>query len=219
MQRYRVGAFAWVFGALIIPVQVLVALSWPGGYSLSRNTISDLGVTTCGEYSELGKQVREVCSPEHMYFNIGTVVSGALILLGAILLYGHWPRLAGRVGTIFMMIAGTSVIAVGLAPWDVSPETHDGFAFLQAAAQWIAMISIAVAAGAGSFRKVTMAVVCLSVASFAVFLAALDGYDVPWLGLGGIERLSFDSLIIWCTLTGVALLKTHGNRQSMKPSE
>ena len=108
-----------------------------------------------------------------------------------------------------MAIAGASVIGVGLFPWDVSPAAHDGFALLQAAAQWIAMALIAVAAGPGSFRKVTAAVVILSVASFIMFVAALDGYDMPWIGLGGAERLSFDSLTLWTALTGVALVRAH----------
>ncbi|MCZ2220639.1 DUF998 domain-containing protein [Corynebacterium pilbarense] len=209
MKRYRVGAMAWVLSALVLPIQLFVALGWPNRYSLSRNTISDLGVTTCGEYSELGQQIRQVCSPEHAVFNIGMVASGALILLGAVVLHGYWTRLSGQAGTILMAIAGASVIGVGLLPWDVSPAAHDSFALLQAAAQWIAMALIAVAAGPGRFRKVTAAVVILSVASFIMFAAALDGYEMPWIGLGGAERLSFDSLTLWTALTGVALMRAH----------
>ena len=130
MKRYRVGAMAWALSALVIPIQLFVALGWPNRYSLSRNTISDLGVTTCGEYSELGQQIRQVCSPEHAVFNIGMVASGALVLLGAVVLHGYWARLAGQAGTILMAIAGASVIGVGLFPWDVSPAAHDGFALL-----------------------------------------------------------------------------------------
>lgn len=206
MQRYRVGAMTWVLSALVIPIQLFVALRWPNRYSLSRNTISDLGVTTCGEYSELGRQLRHVCSPEHTVFNISMVASGALILLGAVLLHGYWARLAGKAGTILMVIAGASVIGVGLLPWDVSPSAHDGLALLQAAAQWIAMALIAVAAGPGRFRRITAAVVILSVASFILFVGALEGYEMPWVGLGGAERLSFDSLTLWTALTGVALV-------------
>ena len=88
MKRYRVGAMAWALSALVIPIQLFVALGWPNRYSLSRNTISDLGVTACGEYSELGQQIRQVCSPEHAFFNIGMVASGALVLLGAVVLHG-----------------------------------------------------------------------------------------------------------------------------------
>ena len=206
MQRYRVGAMTWVLSALVIPIQLFVALRWPNRYSLSRNTISDLGVTTCGEYSELGRQIRHVCSPEHALFNISMVASGALILLGAVLLHGYWARLAGKAGTILMVVSGASVIGVGLLPWDVSPSAHDGFALLQAAAQWIAMALIAVAAGPGRFRRITAAAVILSVASFILFVGAIEGYEMPWVGLGGAERLSFDSLTLWTALTGVALV-------------
>lgn len=206
MNRYRVGATAWTLSALLIPIQVFVALGWPGGYSISRNTISDLGVTVCGEYSEHGQQVREVCSPGHQLFNIGMVASGALILIGAVLLHGYWIRRSGRAGTVLMAIGGAFVVAVGLAPWNVSPDAHDLFAMLQAATQWIAMILIAIAAGTGLFRKVTIATVLVSAACFTLFIAALDGYEVPWVGLGGVERLSFDSLTLWTALVGVTVL-------------
>lgn len=204
--RHRAGAAAWALSAVILPIQALVALGWPNGYSLTRNTISDLGVTVCGEYSEHGQQVREVCSPGHQLFNVGVIASGTLILIGAVLLHGYWARRTGRTGTVLMAIVGAFVIAVGLCPWDASPGLHDGFALLQAAAQWVAMMLIAIAAGTGPFRKVTVAVAILSAASFALFVAALDGHEVPWIGLGGAERLSFDSITLWTALVGVAVL-------------
>lgn len=216
MKRYRVGATAWILSALVLPAQVIVALGWPHGYSVASNTISDLGVTTCGEYSELGHQVREVCSPGHAIFNISMFASGALILIGAILLYGRWGRATGRAGTIFMMAAGMSVLVVGVSPWDIAPEIHDSFALLQAVSQWIAMILLTIAAGPGNFRKVTAFVVVVSAASFVIFMAALEGHEVPWFGLGGVERLSFDSLTVWTALTGVALLRSHRSNRPLK---
>ncbi|MDN5822207.1 MAG: DUF998 domain-containing protein, partial [Brachybacterium sp.] len=128
MTRYRAGALAWMLSAVILPIQVIVAIGWPGGYSWSRNAISDLGVTSCGEFSEAGQQVREVCSPWHAVFNLGMIASGALIVLGAVLLTGFWGRVAGRAGTVAMVVGGVSVIAVGLSPWDSAPAAHDGFA-------------------------------------------------------------------------------------------
>lgn len=206
MNRHRAGAWAWILSAVLLPIQVVVALSWPNGYSWSRNAISDLGVTSCGEFSELGQQIREVCSPAHAIFNVGMIVSGSLVLLGSILLYGYWDRLAGRVGVACMALVGVSIIGVGVSPWDVSPAIHDGFALVQAAAQWLAMALIAFAAGPGWLRRLTIIVLFVSFVGFTVFVAALDGYDVPWIGLGGVERLSFDSLTIWTALTGAALL-------------
>lgn len=112
-----------------------------------------------------------------------------------------------------MMVVGVSVIAVGLSPWDLYPSFHDGFALLQAAAQWVAMILIAVCAGRGPFRKLTSLALVISVAGFVAFMAALEGLEVPWVGLGGAERLSFDTLTIWTALTGIVLLKARGRGQ------
>ena len=46
--------------AVIFPLQLLVALRWPQGYSVTHNAISDLGVVGCGQFSEQGQQVRDV---------------------------------------------------------------------------------------------------------------------------------------------------------------
>ena len=55
MNRHRIGAVAWVATMLLCPVQLAVALRWPRGYSITGNAISDLGVTTCGEFFRAGR--------------------------------------------------------------------------------------------------------------------------------------------------------------------
>lgn len=220
MNRYRTGALAWMASTVIFPVQLLVALRWPQGYSLRDNAISDLGVTGCGLFSEQGQLVRNVCSPWHPLFNLGLVGSGVLIVLGAVLLQGWWDTRSGRAGTLLMVLVGILISVVGLAPWDAFPELHDGVALGQAVAQWLAMVLLAVSAGPGRFRRLTLVVVVVSIVGFTAFLAALDGPEVPWLGLGGTERVSFDTLSLWTALVGVALLTGRGLRDEARvPAE
>lgn len=213
MNRYRAGAVAWMASAVLFPVQLLVALRWPQGYSLKDNVISDLGVTACGLFSEQGRQVRDVCSPWHPLFNVGLVASGVLIMIGAVLLHGWWDSRSGRAGTALMVLVGFLISLVGLAPWDTYPELHDSVALGQAVAQWLAMGLLAVAAGSGRFRRLTIVAVLVSIVGFTGFLAVLEGAEVPWLGLGGTERLSFDILSLWIALVGVALLAGRGLRE------
>lgn len=205
-KRHQAGAIAWILSAILIPAQIIVALMWPRGYSLTGNTISDLGVTTCGQYAESGQHLREVCSPGFQLFNISMIISGVLILLGALLLHGWWNTRTGRAGTICLAIAGAAVAAVGLAPWDLYPEIHDSFATAQAVLQWSAMLLLAIAAGPGWFRRVTVAATLVSVVGFLLFISALDGAQIPVLGLGGSERLSFDILTAWTMCVGFAVL-------------
>lgn len=207
MDRYRAGAAAWVASAVLIPVQLIVALRWPQGYSLTDNAISDLGVTACGQFSEQGEQVRDVCSPWYPLFNIGMVLCGALVVIGGLLLHGWWNSGSGRAGTILMALSGFFVSIVGLAPWDTHPGVHDVAALGQAVAQWLAMALLAVAAGPGLFRVLSTLALVVSMAGFAGFLAALEGTEVPLLGFGGVERVSFDTLTVWTVLVGTALLR------------
>ncbi len=204
-QRWRIGAALWVASALLLPVQLIVALQWPDGYSVTRNAISDLGVTVCGPFTE-GGQVREVCSPWHVGFNAGMVVSGVLTALGAALLHGCWSSRTGRVATLLMAVVGVCVVVVGFAPWDRQPALHDGAAAAQAFLQWAAMVLLAVAAGRSAFRWLTIAAVAVSILGFAAFLLALDGAALPGLSFGIAERLSFDTLTVWTAAVGVAVL-------------
>lgn len=158
--------------AVLLPVQLLVVLRWPQGYSVRDNAISDLGVTVCGGFSEQGQQVREVCSPWHQLFNAGMVVSGVLIVIGALLLHGWWDSRSGRTGTSVIALTGLSVSIVGLAPWDTHPGVHDFAALGQAVTQWLAMGLLAVAAGRGHFRRLIIVALVVPLVGFAAFLAA-----------------------------------------------
>ncbi len=218
MDRYRAGAVALMASAALIPVQLLVALRWPQGYSVTDNAMSDLGVTKCGQFSEQGQQVRDVCSPWHPLFNAAIVVSGVLIVIGAVLLHDWWDSRSGRTGMILMALGGLLVSIVGLAPWDRNPEVHDGAALGQAVAQWLAMGLLAVADGRGRFRRLTIVALVVSTVGFAAFLAALEGSEVPWLGFGGAERLSFDTLSVWTLLVGATLLRGRRPRHAPRGS-
>lgn len=205
--RYRIGAMALIASALVLVVQLVVALRWPGGYSITQNAISDLGVTVCGAFSEQGLLIREVCSPWHQVFNIGMIFSGLAILVGAVLLYNWWDRRSGRLGIIFLAMSGAFISAVGFVPWDLFPDIHDFTASAQAITQWIAMALIAIAAGRGTLRTITIITLAISLLGFLLFVLALDGITTPFLGLGGVERLSFDLLTLWVPFLGVAVLR------------
>lgn len=206
IHRRSAGAVAWVVTILFLPVQAVVAMKWPRGYSLTTNAMSDLGITTCGSVRDGDLPIREACSPWHSVFNGGLLASGTLMVVGAILLHGWWTGRVGRAGTALMALAGVSVVGVGLAPWDLHPGLHDFAATSQALVQWLAMVLLAKAAGPGRFRHVTAATVAVSLASFIAFVLALDGSEVPFLPLGIAERLSFDALTVWTAFAGSAVL-------------
>lgn len=213
INRFSAGGAAWIATGLLLPLQAIVALKWPRGYSLTKNAISDLGITTCGPVSGDGNApVRDVCSPWHVAFNGGLIASGALMAVGSVLLYGWWTGRAGRAGTVLMAFAGASVVAVGLVPWNLNPALHDAAAIGQALVQWLAMVLLAKAAGPGRFQRLTVATVAVSVAGFIAFIAAIEGTRVPLLTLGIAERLSFDALTLWTAVAGTTVLARKGKR-------
>lgn len=211
MRRFRIGAVSLIASALVLLIQLVVALRWPDGYSITDNAISDLGVTACGAFSEHGRLVRDVCSPWHRAFNIGMIFSGLAILIGALLSRGFWDRKSGRVGAVFLAVSGVFVSAVGFTPWNVYPDVHDSVATGQAIAQWIAMALIAIALGRGVWRRITIVALAMSLLGFILFVLVLDGVTLPLLGFGGAERLSFDVLSIWVVLPGLAILQVNGD--------
>ncbi|WP_295842088.1 DUF998 domain-containing protein [uncultured Microbacterium sp.] len=203
--RVQIGASLWAVGLPLLPLQVLVAMQWPSGYSIADNAISDLGVTSCGVFSDHSTTARLICSPWHAVFNGGMVVSGALITAGAVLLGGSWGGRTGRTGSVLAAVSGVFVILVGCFPWNTFPELHDAAALGQALTQWSAMILLAAAAGRGAFRALTFATVAVSLASFVVFVDGLEGGRSPLLPLGIAERLAFDTLTLWTAAVGVSV--------------
>ncbi|WP_307478695.1 DUF998 domain-containing protein [Microbacterium trichothecenolyticum] len=215
------GAVLWTLGVALLPLQMLVALQWPGGYSLTRNAMSDLGVTVCGLFADGDALIRNVCSPWHAVFNAGLIATGASTAMGAALLYGWWNGVSGRVGVLLVGVSGLFVMAVGIAPWDVLPDLHDAAALAQAITQWCAMLLLATAAGTGWFRLLTLATIALSIASFGAFLSALEGAEVSFLPFGVAERLAFDTLTVWTAATGIVVLRSASitrDRRSLSPA-
>jgi hypothetical protein len=51
--RTVVGAACWTLTVAYLLVQPVVAAAWPTPYDLATNSISDLGVTGCGDFRQL----------------------------------------------------------------------------------------------------------------------------------------------------------------------
>jgi hypothetical protein len=110
----------------------VVAAAWPTPYDLATNSISDLGVTSCGSYPQLADRVGYACSPRHALMNTVFVLVGVLTSAGAVLTRAIWPpRRLTSVGVAFVVLAGVGVILVGLAPANVNLAAHAAGALLQ----------------------------------------------------------------------------------------
>lgn len=101
-------------------VQLFVALQWIPPYSLSRDTISDLGNTVCGTWNG-----RYVCSPLHSWMNASFVVLGMTMTFGSVLISRNIATGPGpKMGFAAMAISGAGVVMVGIFPENSVSALH-----------------------------------------------------------------------------------------------
>src|SRR5579863_5680731 len=82
-----IGPTMWMLSIQYFLIQYIVARSWTLPYSLSRNTISDLGNTVCAVRS-----TGFVCSPLHSLMNASFITLGVFMALGSLLIYQEFKE-------------------------------------------------------------------------------------------------------------------------------
>ena len=87
-ERYpKLGPVLYVSSIQFFAAQIFVALHWNPPYSLTRDTISDLGNTACGSFNS-----RPVCSPLHGLMNASFIVLGVAMTAGSILISRQFAK-------------------------------------------------------------------------------------------------------------------------------
>jgi hypothetical membrane protein len=202
--RTVVGAGCWTLTVAYLLVQPVVAAAWPTPYDLAINTISDLGVTGCGDFRQFDDRVVYACSPRHALMNTVFVVVGILTSAGALLTRATWPRRRlTSVGVAFVVLAGVGAILLGLAPTNVNLTVHGAGALLQVPGA-VGPLLLGVAAWSTQRPVAAFSLLCGVVGSVASLLFFSQVY--LGLGPGGMEHLAFDPLTVWTTVLGVVLL-------------
>lgn len=196
MNKLKAGAWMWILSVQFLIVQAYVALQWPSGYGFD-NTISDLGVTTCGELFG-----RYICSQWHMWFNVSLMVLGTTMILGCLLLYSHFKQ--AKLAFIMMGIGGLGTILVGLFPLGGNGFMHGFGAFLPFVIGNLSMIVFAHQLEMPKWLK-TYSLFAGYVSVAAAMLFANENY--LWLGAGGIERITAHLQTIWLIAFGLYHLR------------
>jgi LPXTG-site transpeptidase (sortase) family protein len=81
------GPIIWMLCVQYFITQIVVASAWHTSFSLTRNVISDLGNTACGQYGD-----RFVCSPLHGLMNASFLLLGLTMATGSLLIYQEFQR-------------------------------------------------------------------------------------------------------------------------------
>jgi hypothetical membrane protein len=199
-----VGAACWILAVAYLLVQPVVAAAWPIPYDLTTNSISDLGVTGCGDFRRPDGSVVYACSPRHTLMNAVFVVVGVLTAAGAILTRAIWPRRrVTSVGVAFVVLAGVGGVLVGLAPANLNLAVHGAGALLQVLGA-VGPLLLGVAAWRVQRPIASFSLLCGVIGSAACVLYFSGSY--LGLGHGGMEHLAFDPLTVWTTVLGAVLL-------------
>lgn len=104
--RARLGVLAVLAAVCTFVAAFAVSIATPGtAYVWHLNMISDLGDPSCHT-----RDSRWICSPRHVVFNTGLVVTGVLLAAGGALLVRLWGRVLA--GSVVVMGAGLAVAGV-----------------------------------------------------------------------------------------------------------
>jgi hypothetical membrane protein len=201
--RVRTGAVVWICAVQFFVVQAVVQSAWTTPYSLSENFISDLGNTTCGPYPY--ESVVYVCSPLHAWMNASFVLLGAIILVGAALVWralvGDW---VGVVGLALVVLAGPGLILVGLYPEDVAITPHKVGAGAQFVLGNLGLVVLGIALLGRGRIFALFSIVAGAAGLVATVLLVEEIY--LGLGIGGMERIAAYTIPVWLIVAGVWLL-------------
>ncbi|MER7169696.1 DUF998 domain-containing protein, partial [Micromonospora sp. NPDC000207] len=114
MSLHRLGVVAWLVQPLYLVAEIVTATAVGVPYSFVDNTISDLGASACTTVAYPFGDVA-VCSPWHLVLNTAFVVTGVLMVVGALLV--RHPVAGGWVRWLWV-VAGLSSVGTGLVPLD-----------------------------------------------------------------------------------------------------
>ena len=198
----KLGPLIYLLSIQYFLIQIYVALQWSPSYSLSSNTISDLGNTVCGAYGG-----RFVCSPAHSLMNGSFILLGITMICGSLLM----NRLLGKkqmttLGFGAMATAGMGTILVGLFPENSIAALHILGAALPFLLGNVAMVLLGFSLSVPKWLRL------YSVLSGGVALVALGCFvSAHYLGLGegGLERIVAYPQTVWLIVLGTYALITH----------
>jgi hypothetical membrane protein len=204
----RLGPILYAAGVQYFVVQLLVALRWSPPYSISRNTISDLGNTACGSWNG-----RYVCSPLHDLMNLSFIVLGVTTMAGSVLVYREFAQgRAAAAGFAAMAAAGLGTVMVGLFPENSVPALHGVGAALPFVLGNIALFVLAFALE----MPVPLRAYAFFSGSVAILgLAAFASSHYLGLGEGGMERIVAYPQTIFLVVIGCYLIALAERRSAV----
>jgi hypothetical membrane protein len=204
----RIGPVCYAASVQYFVVQLLVALRWSPPYSISRNTISDLGNTVCGSWNG-----RDVCSPLHDLMNLSFIVLGVTMMAGSVFVFRNFAQgRAAAAGFAGMAAAGLGTVMVGLFPENSVPALHGVGAALPFvlgnSALFVLAFALEMPVPLRAYAFFSGLVAILGLAAFA------SGHYLG-LGEGGMERVVAYPQTIFLVVIGCYLIAMPERRSAV----
>jgi hypothetical membrane protein len=178
----KLGPVLYVANIQYFAIQLFVGLQWTPPYSVSHDTISDLGNTACGTWNG-----RYVCSPLHSLMNVSFVALGITMMLGSVLISRYFANgRASKAGFAAMAISGVGVMMVGFFPENSVSALHGLGAAIPFVLGNASLIILAL-----SFKMPTVLRVYFFLSGVVALFSLVAYASSHYLGLGegGIERV------------------------------
>jgi hypothetical membrane protein len=210
-RKEKIGAAFLILTLQFFVVQGVVQAAWATPFSLAHNMISDLARVTCGPLVR-APGIDVACSPWHALMNASIALNGVLIPIGIMLTRRLWSQTRLMyVALAMILLTGPGHFMVGLWPSDTGPTMH-----MIGAGSILALgnpgMVIAGLATWRSNRTRSIASLVLGIAGIAGTLLFLNDVSAG-IGLGGMERVAFYPLTLWCGLQGLALAFDRSSRK------
>lgn len=200
-----IGAIAWILALQFFIAQGVVQMAWTTPFSLAHNMISDLARVTCGPLHR-APGIDVACSPSHALMNVSIILNGLLIPAGAYLTRSAWPA-SGlmTVGLVMIGLTAPGHLAVGLFPSDAGPAMHvlGAGIILLLGNPGISLAGLALWRSRRGLAAISLILGVGGIVGTLLFLVEID----LGIGLGGMERVAFYPLPLWCGVMGSALLR------------
>jgi hypothetical protein len=203
-RQVALGAACWVLTLVFFVGQAVAQAASTVPYSLAGNNISDLGNTACGTFTQ-GAYRADVCSPLHSVMNATFVLTGLLMLGGAVATRRAWPRRRlTTAGLVMLVLAGAGEVLVGFRPENVSLGLHALGAIFGIAGANVGVLLLAGAVWrtAPWTAILSLVVGVLGLVSFLLFVSAPS----VGVGTGLVERLAGYPVVVWMIVIGCFLL-------------
>jgi len=193
------GPIYWILCFQYFIVQLFVAIRWQYNYNILHNSISDLGNSSCGIYSD-----RYICSPLYVLMNISFILLGLFMMTGSIFIYQKFKKTKlNLIGFSFIFLAGLGSILVGLFPENTVSIMHLTGAFLSFFIGNIGILIIGIKLEQSKKLRI------YTILTGVITLIALMLYVTHhYLGIysGGMERITAYPQTIWLIVVGIYLV-------------